>query len=562
MTSILTNTSAMNAVALMKTLSKDLTRFQNQASSGLRISSASDNAAYWSISMTMKSDAMAVNAAKDGMALGAAKTDTAYEGIQSAISVVNEFKAKLVAAMEKGVDRTKIQDELEQLKQQAVSISSSASFNGQNWLSTDITDINDTAQSSTSLTSGFIRTNSGVQVATAPVDLSKISLFNTTGGGALQKDDRSTGTIGGLRDTDTFTHGGGAIQKFTFNGPLVFSDDTTAITLDMVLDADDPSNTPSPGSGTSVSVTINRSLVDQVNPTLNGVISTRDQFAWVMRAALAPVGAQFSTVSGTTDGYALLSAETSGLSGSSIQVTSVSSTLASGSTGGLTTTGTDYGSRPQLVSYFDGPFNVYSSAVLYLPVSINGTTTTVSINRQGVDNALGTTDGAISSADDLVAVLNAAMTAQNVGVKASNQGADILYEMDATVHPESGSKTSFGIGPAYDNFGVLPDFNLLDVDITSDSANIGHYLSGVEAMLRKLTAAESTLGSLQKRNSLQSEFAAKVADSISSGVSKLVDADMEEVSAKVAAEQTQQQLAAQGLQIANSEPQTILSLFQ
>ncbi|NLS06284.1 hypothetical protein HGP14_23465 [Rhizobium sp. P32RR-XVIII] len=65
-----------------------------------------------------------------------------------------------------------------------------------------------------------------------------------------------------------------------------------------------------PGSGTTVSITIDRSLVDQVYPTLNGVISTRDQFAWVIRAALTPVGAQFA-VSGTTDGYALLSVETS-----------------------------------------------------------------------------------------------------------------------------------------------------------------------------------------------------------------------------------------------------------
>ncbi|WP_167377201.1 MULTISPECIES: flagellin N-terminal helical domain-containing protein [Rhizobium] len=552
----------MNAVALMRASAKDLTRYQNQASSGLRIGSASDNAAYWSISTTMKSDAKAIGAAKDAIALGSAKTDTAYAGIESAISIVSEFKAKLVAATEAGVDKSKVQGELDQLAQQAVSISSSASFNGQNWLSTDIADIYDTAQTSTSVVSGFVRDDTGVRVTTVPIDLSKISLFNTTGGGALQKDDRSTGTIGGLRYTDAFTYGGGSIQKFTFNGPLVFTDNTTAITFDMVLDADDPSTTASPGSGTAVSVTINRSLVDQVYPSLNGVISTRDQFAGVMRAALAPVGAQFSTVSGTTDGYALLSAETSGLPGSSIQVTSVNSTLASGSTGGLTTTGTDYGDRPKLISFFDGPFNVHTSAVLYLPVTVNGTSTTVSINRQDVDNALGTADGVISSADDLVTVLNAAMTAQNVGVKASNQGTHILYEIDDTVHPEAGSKTSFGIGPASDNLGVLPDFNLLDVDITSSSANLDYYLSGVESMLGKLTTAGSTLGSLQKRNSIQDQFASNLLDSINSGVSRLIDADMEEVSAKLAAEQVRQQLVLNSLAIANSSPQTVLSLFQ
>ncbi|MFA1626172.1 flagellin [Rhizobium mongolense] len=224
MTSILTNTSAAMALATLRTVNGQLNRDQTMVSSGYRISTAADNAAYWSISTTMKSDAKAVNAARDAMALGSAKTDTAYEGIESEISVVSEFKAKLVAAMEKGVDKTKVQDELDQLAQQAVSISSSASFNGQNWLSTDITDIYDTTQNTASLVSGFIRTGSGVQVTSVPVDLSKISLFNTTGGGALQKDDRSTGTIGGLRNTDTFTHGGGSIQMFTFTGPLVFTE--------------------------------------------------------------------------------------------------------------------------------------------------------------------------------------------------------------------------------------------------------------------------------------------------------------------------------------------------
>ncbi len=561
MTSILTNTSAMSAVALMKTFSHDLTRYQNQASSGLRIGTASDNAAYWSISTAMKSDSTAIAAAKGAMALGSAKIDTAYAGIESAISIVNEFKAKLAAAMEPGVDRDKVQEELKQLAQQAVAVSKSASFNGQNLLSTNIQDVYDPTQNSTSLVSGFVRNGSGVQVTTAPVDLSQITLFNTTGGGILQKDDRSPGTIGGLRNTDTFGRGGGSLLNFTFNGPLVFTDDSTAITFSMVLDADDPSTTPSAGAGTTVNITINRSLVDDVAPTLNGVISTRDEFASVMRKALTPAGVKFA-IDGTTNGFSLISAETSGLPGSSTQVTSVSSTLASGSTGGLHTTGTVYGLRPRVTSLFDGPFNVHSTAVLYVPVTVNGTTTTLSISRQDVDNALGTTDGKVSTADDFVTILNAAMTSQNVGVKVSNQGGTLLYEFDEAINPSAGGKTTLGIGPASDNLGGLPDFNLVDVDITSSSANLSNYLSGVEGMLRKLTVAGSTLGSLQKRTSLQEQFAGNLIDSINSGVSKLVDADMEQVSAKLAAEQTQQQLAVKGLQIANTEPQTILGLFK
>ncbi len=224
------------------------------------------------------------------MAFGAAKIDNAYAGIEATIGVVDAFKSRIVAAMESGVDRTKIQGELAQLKQQAVSIATSVSFSGQNWLNTDIADIYDQSNSRTTLTTGLVRQGSSVRATTTDVDLAELSLFNTMGGGVLEKDDRSPGTIGGLRNTGAFTYGGGAIQSFTFDGPLVFTDDSTAITFDMILDADDPSNTTSPGGGTTVSVTLNRTLMDQVYPTLNGVISSRDQFAWLVREAIIPLG--------------------------------------------------------------------------------------------------------------------------------------------------------------------------------------------------------------------------------------------------------------------------------
>lgn len=562
MTSILTNTSAAMALATLRTINSQLNRNQNEVSTGYRVATASDNAAYWSISTTMKSDAGAMAAVQDAMVFGAAKIDTAYAGIEATIEVVDAFKSRIVAAMEAGVDRKKIQGELEQLKQQATSIARSASFSGQNWLNTDIANIYDQSSSRTAPTTGFVRQGPSVRVTTTDVDVAGLSLFNTTGGGILQKDDRSPGTIGGLRNTDTFTYGGGAIQSFNFDGPLVFTDDSTAITFQIILDADDPSTTTAPGSGTTVNVTLNRTLMDQVYPTLDGVISTRDQFAWLMREAIIPVGAQFASRSGTTDGYALLSLETSGLTGSSIQVLNVSSTLADGKTGGLAATGTNYGSRPSVVSYWDEPFTVHSTAQIYVPIRINGTTTTVEINRATVDQALGTTTGDVTSDDDLVAALNTAMQAQNVGVTVTNAGGYILYEVDETINKASGSKTSIGIGPAYDGFGDLPNFGLLDVDITTPGANLDYYLTGIEAMLTKLTGAGSVLGSLEKRNSMQAEFLDKLIDSIERGVSRLIDADMEEVSARMNALQTQQQLAIQSLHIANSQPQALLSLFR
>ena len=49
---------------------------------------------------------------------------------------------------------------------------------------------------------------------------------------------------------------------------------------------------------------------------------------------------------------------------------------------------------------------------------------------------------------------------------------------------------------------------------------------------------------------------------VKAGIGTLVDANMEEASAKLQALQVQQQLATQSLSIANQAPQSILSLFR
>ena len=51
-------------------------------------------------------------------------------------------------------------------------------------------------------------------------------------------------------------------------------------------------------------------------------------------------------------------------------------------------------------------------------------------------------------------------------------------------------------------------------------------------------------------------------DTLDSGISSMVDADMEEEAARLQAYQVQQQLATQSLSIANQAPGNILSLFR
>ena len=134
MTSILTNVAAMSALETLRSIGTNMETTQGRVSSGLRVGEASDNAAYWSIATTMRSDNMALSAVQDALGLGAAKVDTAYAGMESAIEVVKEIKSKLVAASEEGVDKAKIQEEITQLQDQLRSIAESASFSGENWI--------------------------------------------------------------------------------------------------------------------------------------------------------------------------------------------------------------------------------------------------------------------------------------------------------------------------------------------------------------------------------------------------------------------------------------------
>ena len=174
MTSIMTNASAMAALQTLRSINSDMESTQGRISSGYRVQSAADNSAYWSIATTMRSDNKALSTVSDALGLGAAKVDVAYTGMEAAIDVVSEIKAKLVAAREPGVDKTKIDKELTELKNQLVSISESASFSGENWLN----NTGAAAAGNKEIVGGFNRDSSGlVTITTLSVNVTSTTLI-------------------------------------------------------------------------------------------------------------------------------------------------------------------------------------------------------------------------------------------------------------------------------------------------------------------------------------------------------------------------------------------------
>jgi flagellin len=87
-------------------------------------------------------------------------------------------------------------------------------------------------------------------------------------------------------------------------------------------------------------------------------------------------------------------------------------------------------------------------------------------------------------------------------------------------------------------------------------------VSLIEQAITAMTSIASKLGSNSTIISSMSSFGTTLSDNITQGVGALTDADMSAASAQLTSLQTKQSLAIKSLTIANSQSQSILSLFQ
>src|SRR5215831_10475524 len=144
MSSLLTNSTAMTALQTLRSVSQNLSTTQNRISTGQRVSTASDNSAYWSIATSMRADNAALSAVSDSLGLSAATVDTEYTGLTAVLgsdgnSGLTKLQSLLVEAKTAGIDRVKIQSEVTQIQEDMKNTANSATFNSVNWLSTTAT---------------------------------------------------------------------------------------------------------------------------------------------------------------------------------------------------------------------------------------------------------------------------------------------------------------------------------------------------------------------------------------------------------------------------------------
>ena len=231
MNSINTNFSAITALQALNKTNNAMNTTQARIATGLRVNSAADNAAYWSMATTMRADNKALSAVSDALGLGAATVDVAYTGMESAIENVKDLQAKLVLARQPGADRDKIQTEIDALQDQLRSIAKSASASGQSWLSVDTGADDYTATKD--VVASFSRSGDSVSVGTLTVNVETTYLFNdnTDGaGGAVgsgDAEDIQLGILGSARiataELDTTNTVVGAIADADGVGSIVIA---------------------------------------------------------------------------------------------------------------------------------------------------------------------------------------------------------------------------------------------------------------------------------------------------------------------------------------------------
>jgi len=173
-------------------------------------------------------------------------------------------------------------------------------------------------------------------------------------------------------------------------------------------------------------------------------------------------------------------------------------------------------------------------------------------------------------AEDLAATT---VTPADVIAVALKQSIEALGITDLTVGYDSGTTgqleltnggaVGLAVGVQITNVGSgglggLSAISVAGANLTNAEAS----LANIEGLLKTAIDASAAFGSSQTRIETQQSFVGKLVDSMKAGIGSLIDADMEEASARLQALQVQQQLSTQALSIANQQPQALLSLFR
>src|SRR5260370_36000228 len=135
MVSVNTNTGAMIALQYLNKTENDLLVAQTHINTGLKVATAKDDGATFAIAQNMRGNVRGYQAVSDSLRRGVSAVDVALSAGQSISDLLNELKAKALAAADASLDTTSrnaLNADFTALRDQIATIVANASFNGTN----------------------------------------------------------------------------------------------------------------------------------------------------------------------------------------------------------------------------------------------------------------------------------------------------------------------------------------------------------------------------------------------------------------------------------------------
>lgn len=577
--SILTNNGAMTALQSLKATQKNLLETQNRISTGLKVSTAKDNAATWAVATAMRSDIANYKQVSENLSVSSSILSTAETAATTIADLVKQVRTKVSSAQNPAVDKAQVQADIDALLAQITTTAQAASFKGVNLVDSSgsqrvLTSVNAVNGISTAAYTTIANQNLKVDSGSMLESLKDLTVLSRADQTFLNQNDgvtKVTLTVGATMDLNS---GNEIVFQYIDSTSTQRSltvklnrDINDVATLVDYLKADagfsalfDADQIVSSGLASSTTFTISAKNRDSVQSF--GNINATTKVVDYGGGATPFVKVQAGT----------------GALGNGFNSAATAHSL----TGGIRRLDVTFADKPLLVG---DTFSVKvgnsldsddtSSMYTYKLKVVDGSYTTGDL-LQG-DSDFNTDDHVY-----VIAVAASAVTNSNI------TGEEIANEIKTalTTGAANLATAAFGIGSdatadfntaAVTNtvFGVAVDGTSGQLTISTANGTQGQLYSftssktDYQTLLEKLDTATTNVsnaaaafGTAGNRIDMQKDFLDKLVDTLTTGLGALVDADMSEEAARLQALQVQEQLGTQALSIANQAPQSILALFR
>lgn len=143
--SIITNPEAFVALRNLERTNESLSKTQQRISTGLKVSSAQDDASNFAIAQGIRGDVKALGAITQGLNNSKGIGNVALAGVTAISDLLTDVRQKLTELANGGItsaQRAIIKADFDKLMSQAMSFVDNANFNGRNLLISDATNVN------------------------------------------------------------------------------------------------------------------------------------------------------------------------------------------------------------------------------------------------------------------------------------------------------------------------------------------------------------------------------------------------------------------------------------